>query len=129
MPDFDLDTALTPTRNTYFRYLYRDAGNWKTSAEFVCAGTVPDVGEFWRYLDGGEHFIAHDVGLDELQSQNRDEVDEEEDHVWHELVDVEETELEPTMECTAAEMLERFRVAHERGWDADAAAERLGFAF
>lgn len=123
MPDFDLDQALAAPQNTKLRYMYRDAGNWKTHAELALSGSAT-FEDFAPYLDGGENFIADDVDMEELQPGHRNEPNED-DHVWHELVDLEPTE-EAEYAGPVADLLAKFKAAHERGWQVGAALERLG---
>lgn len=126
MPDFDIDAVLSAEPNTVFRYMYRDANNWKTTRELILSGNVAEDA-FVPFLDDLEFFIPHDVGLEELQEVHRGgELDPETDHVWHEVVDVSPTAEPVTEDFSVEELLARFREASSTGWNLDAACDRLG---
>lgn len=116
--------------NTRIGYMYRDGANYKQYCEVVVAGTL-DPTLVTPLLDGGQWFIAGDVGLPDPQLEWEElgyEFPTEEDHVFCEFdpEDVEPTEAPPTVGVTAADLLARLRAIGGR-WDAEAAMRRFGF--
>jgi len=118
--------------NTRFRYLYRDADNYKEGREVVLPGE-PELGDLETVraaLDGGENFIPEQVGLVDLQAglQQWDSKETEAgyetnpendpDHPWHEFSDegewFEVVAEEPTESLTFKELVENFRTVT---WD------------
>lgn len=95
--------------NTRINYLYRDASNYKKHNEVIIRGVLTDqqIDIIMSCLEAGEYFIPEQVGLPEVRS---DDSWTEDDHVWFELYrdGFEEVSMEPTVELTAAEVVERF---------------------
>lgn len=92
--------------NTRIDYLYRDAGNWKTSGFDVLAGalTPEQTTALRRACDGGEYFIASQVGLPDLQPRGAatdSTFPTDEDHVWPELATIQATDEPATLDLTA----------------------------
>lgn len=83
--------------NILLTYLYRDAGNYKYWGEVVFPnpdGTDPATfeAEARRHLIDRHWFVAEDVGLPDLRT---DDWDDEIDHDWHEVHSFAATEAEP----------------------------------
>jgi len=78
-------------------YQYRDASNYKTGRRLVFDGELTEVDRatIMAKLDGfdDESFIPQQVGLDALHDQFDGLY--EDDHPWHELCDLEPTDLAP----------------------------------
>ena len=108
--------------NTQLEYLYRDAGNYKWFGEVVIVGTL-ELGDIEPYLYEHQFFIPSEVGLPDLQSEELTE----DDHIWHEIVDIKETALEPTVKISAVELVEGFKAAHVVEWNWFEVMERKGF--
>ncbi|MCL4296222.1 MAG: hypothetical protein KJ077_10860 [Anaerolineae bacterium] len=110
--------------NTYFEYLYRDEENNKTRKAVVLAGEM-ELADIAPHLHGGDKFIPHQVGLDDLQENFAigGYIQPDVDGVWHEIWEVDETEAMPTVEMTAAELKVRFASVT---WDVAAAKAELG---
>jgi len=72
-------------KNSKFRYLYRDASNYKQFGYVVFKGlfNLNDVSSIMSNLHEGEFFIPEDVGLASLQ-ENFDNASID-DHPWHEI--------------------------------------------
>lgn len=72
-----------------FEYLYRDAGNFKAWGTLLLKGmlTEAQVGEMHSKFDGGEFFIAEQIGVPPLYQELWDYSDgpTDSDHVWHEF--------------------------------------------
>lgn len=77
-----------------FEYLYRDAGNFKAHGALLLQGVLSDadIALLRGQLDGGEFFIAEQIGVPTLYQQLWDECDcepsDEMDHVWHEFGEI-----------------------------------------
>ncbi len=106
--------------NTQISYLYRDASNYKQHMMVVLSGVVSDEDKqlIKAKLDSGEFFIPSQVDLPDLQGMMINGIDEDEDHVWHELLGIKTTESKPTYELTSAELVSRFSAVKE--WLVDA---------
>ncbi|MCF7855680.1 MAG: hypothetical protein K9N51_12840 [Candidatus Pacebacteria bacterium] len=114
--------------NTRICYLYRDASNYKQCGIVVVHGEITSE-DLRPHLHFGDLFIPHDVGLPELQKNFAAQgfaFPDDDDHVWHELEMCEPTEDNPTLDISAAELLERFRTADAARWDVQGAEIRLG---
>lgn len=115
--------------NTEFTYLYRDASNYKVGKTIVLPGTLTDAQKsaICAKLDQEEYFIPSQVGLPDLQRYWRDvyglPVPNDDHHVWHEIVAIEETDDVPTVILTALELYEAFE--RVQAWDEQGAMERL----
>jgi hypothetical protein len=70
-----------------FDYLYRDASNYKAWGSLLLEGsaTKEDIGELRARLDGGEFFIAEQVGIPTLYAElwKLSDGPSDDDHVWH----------------------------------------------
>lgn len=115
-------------KNTKFSYLYRDASNYKAFRELVLEGklTRKDIQDV---LEDGANFIPEQVGLPELQAelgQYGAEFPSEDDHVWHEIDSIAETDEEPNFELTAKQVKQLFLDVKKVGWKVLEASERLG---
>jgi hypothetical protein len=81
--------------NSKFSYLYRDASNYKQFGDVVFPGgyTEQDKDLLLGNLHDGDFFIPGDVGLPSLQSKfGSVSID---DHPWHEINFIGETERSP----------------------------------
>jgi len=76
-------------KHTVFEYLYRDASNYKVWGELLLEGELSEACglRLCQYFDGGEFFIAEQIGIPPLYEllweQCQSEPSEELDHVWH----------------------------------------------
>lgn len=79
----------TSSSHLVFEYAYRDANNFKVFGELLLVGrwNDPDTVEFLRYLDGGEFFVAEQVGVPPLYEAlyRLSEGITAADHVFHEF--------------------------------------------
>ncbi|MDK2759884.1 MAG: hypothetical protein KYX64_00830 [Sphingopyxis sp.] len=70
-----------------FDYLYRDASNYKAFGSFGLTGTLSDAerSELAACLDGGEFFVAEQVGVPPLYAVlfEHGGGPSEDDHAWH----------------------------------------------
>jgi hypothetical protein len=75
---------------TAFDYMYRDAGNFKAFGSILLEGVVTktDRDLIRRSLDGGEYFIAEQVGVLTLYDQlyRWSSGPTKSDHCWHEFI-------------------------------------------
>lgn len=109
--------------NTRLVYLYRDGSNYKRWGRVVFGG-VCDAAMRERLvaaLDGGDLFIARQVGLPELFFEGSVYAD---DHCWHELAEVVATEDAVDDRCgrTIGEFVGEVVRAAAGGW---AVSERV----
>ena len=109
--------------NIRFIYLYRDASNYKQHGEAILSNetqlAVEEIDQQIRsHLSDGLFFIARQVQLEERFFA----VVNEDDHPWHEFVQVEATTdptFDPVLEVKRdiAQFLQELEQAHRMGWD------------
>ena len=114
-----------------FAYLYRDAGNYKQHGEVILSNetrlTVEEVDKQIRsHLSDGSFFIARQVRVAERFFT----VINDDDHPWHEYVQVEETthpifDPLPGEGRDIAQFLKELEQAHRAGWDETQVREGL----
>jgi len=107
--------------NTRFCYLYRDACNYKTFNEIVISGTL-DFGQLFPFLKDKTFFIPSEVGLDNLQPEEWTA----NDHIWHEIEDIQSTMDIPTATIDATQLLKKFRIAYKNDWNEFAVIKDIG---
>lgn len=98
--------------NTLFSYMYRDAANYKFHKEVIIKGELI-LEEIKPYLHEHDFFIPSAVGLPDLQP----EILNINDHVWHEIVSILETDVPPNCAVTSKELKARFISFQALGWD------------
>ena len=114
--------------NTRLTYLYRDASNYKQWNEVVVEGQI-DAEALQALLWEGNFFIPQAVGLPPLQERFATDgygFPNEDDHAWHEIEGIEDTNDAPTRKESAAELAERFQRAAQHGWESWLAAATSG---
>src|SRR5690606_20303643 len=112
--------------NSRFSYLYRSASNFKISTEVVVAGDDDGlIGQVRAALEDGERFIPPEVGLPALQHDLGWEMNRDDDHVWHPLVEIAPTDEDADADApTLAELAASFHAASGK-WDVAAAEADL----
>lgn len=105
-----------------FEYLYRDASNYKAWGSLLLKGQVTqaDVDALGKCLEGGEFFIAEQVGVPPVYAELWEISGgaTEDDHVWHEFVGLRPATAEDMQEKpwgSVSELLARFTSV--RRWD------------
>ena len=104
-------------------YLYRDASNYKQHGEVILSNetqmTLEEVDQTIRsHLSDGSFFIAQQVQLEERFFT----VVNEDDHPWHEFVQVESTtdpifDPVPEIKRDIVQFLQVLEQVHNTGWD------------
>lgn len=114
-----------PMANTQIKYRYRDASNYKAypKDDIIVEGELT-WSDFEPTLHMGKIFLPSEIGLPDLQSQ-LENYPNEDDHIWHELIELESTQLDPTVEITANEFKTRLNSIAENGWNESQAIEKL----
>ena len=111
--------------NTKIDFLYRNADNYKMYNECVVEGTLAEdeVKEIISCCDCGEYFIPSQIGLSGMRFSR---FDPEVDHCWFELDEsgFSATNMKPTENITANELLEAFRKA-KGNWNEEKALEDI----
>ena len=81
-----------PEAYCVFAYQYRDAANWKTYGELLLVGEVfeADISALVSYLDGGDLFVAEQIGIPSLCEQHFIDYDgpSDLDHAYHEFFEL-----------------------------------------
>ena len=107
---------------TAFDYMYRDAGNFKAVGTVILDGvlTQADRQKVRERLEGGEYFIAEQVGVPALYEQlyrwSHGSIGS--DHCWHEFIGFRNLESAPDERLPIAEaaaFIAQFRSVSE--WD------------
>ncbi|TQV63327.1 MAG: hypothetical protein FNT29_07330 [Halothiobacillaceae bacterium] len=105
-----------------FEYLYRDASNYKAWGSLLLKGQVTqaDADALGKFLEGGEFFIAEQVGVPPVYAELWEISGgvTEDDHVWHEFVGLRPATAEDIQEKpwgSVSELLARFTSV--RQWD------------
>jgi hypothetical protein len=112
---------MSKSQNTRFAYLYRDACNYKVFNEIVISGIL-SFEIILPSLDRRVYFIPSVVGLDDIQP----EPFSCDDHIWHEVESLTQTEDDATVNIDAQTLLRRFKEAHSRQWDEEKVFARKG---
>ena len=109
--------------NIRFIYLYRDASNYKQHGEVILSNemqlAVEEIDQGIRsLLSDGLFFIAQQAQLEERFFA----VVNEDDHPWHEFVQVESTtdpifDPVPEVKRDIAQFLQELEQVHHAGWD------------
>ncbi len=98
--------------NTEIHYLYRDAANWKVYNKIIIRGEL-SFDDLVPHLYQSEYFIPSVVGWSDLQSNDWTE----DDHVWHEIVELVITSERETVNQNSDEIVCLFKNANARNWD------------
>lgn len=100
--------------NTLIEYLYRDGSNYKKYSNAVVSGLLDEsqVKEIWDCLEEGTYFFPGQIGLPD-DNRYSGTVD---DHAWFELQDITFTNIKPTVELSAQDLIRNFRKAKD-AWD------------
>jgi hypothetical protein len=105
---------------TAFEYVYRDADNFKAFGTVTLDGAVSEADEsiVRTHLNGGEFFIAEQIGVPPLYKQLYQWSDgpTRSDHCWHEFVCFRELTTMPEDTSTAisaSEFVRRFGAIQE----------------
>ena len=107
--------------NTYFSYLYRDASNYKEYNEVILFGSLR-LDQLLPFLKDKTFFIPSEIGLVDLQGCDWSS----DDHIWHEIENIESTLSLPTVNLKAEKLLEKFKIAFENGWRESEVMKRKG---
>lgn len=97
--------------NTRFEYMYRDACNYKWFDEIIVPAMLT-LDQLLPFLQDKTFFIPSKIGIPDLQPPDWTE----NDHIWHEITNINTTQEKPMIDITTEQLLYRFRVAHENKW-------------
>lgn len=99
-------------QNSKIYYLYRDASNYKTFNEVVINGKLK-LDEIKPYFYDHEFFIPSEVGFEDINPESFTS----DDHIWHELSEIEPTEKSPTFKISPEELVEKFKHLSSIDWN------------
>ena len=99
-------------KNSKIYYLYRDAANYKTFNDVVVSESVT-LEELSPYFHDHQFFIPSEVGFDDLQPDTFTC----DDHIWHELYEIETTEESPTVDFDSEELVKKFKYLSSLDWN------------
>lgn len=106
-----------------FDYLYRDAGNWKTTGALLLTGTSDDAETTIRStLEWADQFVAEQVGVPSLcpeHFQTTGDGPSDLDHAYHEFTGLRAAtpaDLSLPHAGDLSDLIKRFRTAAGR-WD------------
>ena len=107
--------------NTSITYLYRDASNYKFFDTMIIRGLL-SLNDIEKYLFEKEFFIPSEIGLKDLQPENLNQ----DDHIWHEILEIAHTHEKPTVNITAEKIISNFNKASLEEWNILEASRRVG---
>jgi len=107
--------------NTSITYQYRDASNYKEFDTVIISGLL-SLNNIEEYLYDREFFIPSEIGLKDLQPENLNQ----DDHIWHEILEIVHTHEKPTVNITAEKIISNFRKAFLEECNILEASKRLG---
>ncbi|MDR4506437.1 MAG: hypothetical protein MRK01_16825 [Candidatus Scalindua sp.] len=110
--------------NTVFTYQYRDAANYKEFDTVIIRGLF-SLKDIEKYLYEKVFFIPSEIGLKDLQPENLNQ----DDHIWHEILEISQTNEQPTVTITAEKILSNFKKASLEGWNILEVSRRIGLFF
>ncbi len=87
--------------NTKISYLYRDASNYKLFNEVIIEGSLK-IEQLKPFLFDEQFFVPEQLNIPRLQF----EIQNEDDHDWHEIESLEDSNEKPNLEITATQLLE-----------------------
>lgn len=110
-------TVLGEGPNTRISVMYRDAANYKKTADIVLAGALAqtDLDHMVSAMDEGTYFLPGQVGLRAL-NPGAAHHDEELDHPWHTIEAVQLTSEAATETVSTAQLVDTWP-ASEVEWD------------
>jgi hypothetical protein len=108
--------------NTLIAYQYRDAANYKEFDTVIIHGQL-SLSDIEGYLYEKEFFIPSEIGLKDLQPESINQ----DDHIWHEILEISHTNKQPTVNITAQKIISNFKKASLEEWNILEASKRLGF--
>ncbi len=106
--------------NTLITYQYRDASNYKEFETVIIRGLLTS-NDIEKYLYDKEFFIPSEIGLKDLQPENLNQ----DDHIWHEILDINHTHEKHTVDITAEKIISNFRKASTEEWNILDASKRI----
>jgi hypothetical protein len=107
--------------NTSITYQYRDASNYKEFDTVIISGLL-SINDIEEYLYDKEFFIPSEIGLKDLQPDNLNQ----DDHIWHEILEISHTHDKPTVNITAEKIISNFRKASLEEWNILEVSKRIG---
>jgi hypothetical protein len=124
-------------KNTVFKYMYRDASNYKNGGEVIFVGgiTPAQLERLERAFDDGLYFIASQISVLEVflwaEDYNPEDLElelavaalmprkyaiGEDDHCWHEFTGASEVDQTPTDSRTIEQFVTEVEAAAASGW-------------
>ena len=107
--------------NTLITYQYRDASNYKEFETVITNGLL-SLKDIEEYLYDKEFFVPSEIGLKDLQPENLNQ----DDHIWHEILEINHTHEKPTTNMTAEKIVSNFRKVSLEEWNILDASKRIG---
>jgi hypothetical protein len=108
--------------NTLITYQYRDAANYKEFDTVIIHGQL-SLSDIEEYLYEKEFFVPSEIGLKDLQP----EILNNDDHIWHEILEINHTNKQTTVNITAQKIISNFKKASLEEWNILEVSKRLGF--
>jgi hypothetical protein len=100
--------------------MYRDSANYKIHKNVILEGSLL-LEDMNPYLHEKEFFIPSEVGLPDLQPEPLTVYD----HIWHEILAIEETSKPSNCALNAQELIKRFATAKSLNWNEGRVLERM----
>lgn len=99
-------------KNSKIYYMYRDAGNYKFYQKVVIQGKLT-FDDLKPYFHDHDFFIPSQLGWPDLQPEPLTV----NDHIWHQIYEVELTNENATFEFSAEVLIEKFRELSFKNWN------------
>jgi len=109
-------------KNTELYYQYRDGDNYKFGGAVVFSGEITEElrAILWASLNEGQDFVAAAIGVPTLFPWETGDFkyDDQSDHFWHEMCDVEVSESTPTDPRSIEDFVKEVHaISAANGWD------------
>jgi hypothetical protein len=116
-PEIRAETFDKGLPNTLIEIMYRDASNYKQYGEVVLAGalTLDQARAIMASLDGNDNFIPEQVGLEPMEWSGPGGAYDD-DHPYHEIFSIEQTDRAVTDERQASDVAGLFVQIGPDGW-------------
>ena len=108
--------------NSKIFYMYRDAGNYKFYHEVIIHGQLK-FEELKPYFHDHDFFIPSQLDWPELQPESLTP----DDHIWHQIYDVEKTNDEATINISSDTLIKRFLDLSLKSWNEYEVIKEKGF--
>ena len=98
--------------NSKIYYMYRDTSNYKFYHEVVVQGQLT-IKDLEPYFYDHDYFIPSQLGWPDLQPEPLTF----DDHIWHQIYEVESTTENATIDISSEILIQKFRELSLKNWN------------